>query len=66
MPEIQFRQLLRPLVDASVVDPEWYVRKYTELSRNADNDRPIDAREHYRSNGYFEHRLPRMVDPVYG
>ena len=66
VPEIQFRQLLRPLVDASVVDPEWYVRKYTELSRNADNDRPIDAREHYRSNGYFEHRLPRMVDPVYG
>lgn len=64
VPESEFRQLLRPLVDPVVVDPQWYADKYSELRQKFGED--FDARAHYRANGYFEHRLPRMTDSLYG
>lgn len=64
IPEIEFRRLLRPLIDTLVVDPKWYAEKYRELREKFGDD--FDARAHYRANGYFEHRLPRMADTLYG
>lgn len=64
IPEPEFRQLLRPFVDPTVVDPQWYANKYSELRQKFGDD--FDARAHYRANGYFEHRLPRMTDTLYG
>ena len=66
IPEVEFRQLLRPMIDSSVVDAEWYLREYSELSRTYANGGPVDAHAHYCGNGYFEHRLPSMFDEVYG
>jgi SAM-dependent methyltransferase len=66
VPEAEFRQLLRPLIDPDVVDVEWYTQRYRELSERFATAGPFDARAHYRANGYFEHRLPRMIDPLYG
>jgi hypothetical protein len=66
VPEIVLRQLLRPMIDPNIVDSEWYLMQYGQLLQIADKAGIIDARAHYRGNGYFEHRLPRPVDQVYG
>jgi hypothetical protein len=66
VPEVEFRQLLRPMIDPGVVDPDWYLERNSDLLRKADEGGRPDARAHYRGNGYFEHRLPRSIDQIYG
>jgi SAM-dependent methyltransferase len=66
VPEVEFRRLLRPMVDPGVVDPDWYLRRYRELPQKDDSGDGTDARAHYRGDGYFEHRQPRPIDPIYG
>jgi SAM-dependent methyltransferase len=66
VPDQQMRQLLWPLVDPSVVDPDWYVPRHPDVSAGVASGRITDVGAHYRRSGYFERKLPRWVDPLYG
>lgn len=65
VPVGQLTRLLRPLINSSVVDNEWYVRGHPDVQRavGADMD---GAPEHYRRSGYFECKLPSARIGIYG
>jgi hypothetical protein len=66
VPHIQMRQLLWPLVDPTVVDPNLYAAGHPDVRAGVASGAITDVGDHYRRAGYFERKLPRKVDPFYG
>jgi hypothetical protein len=66
VPHVQFRKLLWPLVDPSVVDPDWYAGGHPDVGRGVASGAITDVGDHYRRAGYFERKTPRRIDPLYG
>jgi SAM-dependent methyltransferase len=64
--DARMRQMLWPLVDPAVVDPEWYVNSHPDVCEPFARGDITDIGEHYRRAGYFERKLPRRTDPLYG
>jgi hypothetical protein len=66
VPRARLDPLLRSMLDPSVVDPEWYLAISPDLRQRAEAGEDVDCGEHYRQAGYFEWRMPRREDPIYG
>jgi SAM-dependent methyltransferase len=66
VPKAELDPLLRPMIDPTVVDREWYLAISPDLRKRALAGEAVDCGEHYRQAGYFEWRTPRRDDPVYG
>jgi SAM-dependent methyltransferase len=66
VPDAEFRPLLRPLIDMSVVDPDWYLTRYPEVQAMINAGHKTDARLHYRADGYFQHFRPAASPGLYG
>jgi hypothetical protein len=66
VPDAQFRKLLWPMVDPSIVDPEWYALVHPDVRSGVTTGEIKDIGAHYRNAGYFERKLGRRVDPIYG
>jgi SAM-dependent methyltransferase len=65
VPRERLNRLLRPLVDGSVVDVDWYVGGHPDVKRWL-ADGGSDPRQHYETTGYFEWKQPNRFDPTYG
>jgi SAM-dependent methyltransferase len=65
VPEEKLCDVVRPLIDPSVVDAEWYTRVHPDVQREIGPDIGL-APEHYRRSGYFECKLPSMHVGLYG
>jgi SAM-dependent methyltransferase len=65
VPETRLRQLLSPMVDPTVVDPEWSPVVHPDIRADVESVKITDIGDHYQKHGYFASRLPRKVDPVY-
>jgi hypothetical protein len=66
VPDAQFRKLLWSMVDPSVVDPDWYAVVHRDVRSGVASGEIKDLGAHYRRAVYFEPKLARRVDPVYG
>lgn len=67
-PEVSLQRLydtLRPLVDGSVIDVDWYVNAHPDVRRWL-SEGNTDPRLHYEIGGYFECKQPNRHDPLYG
>jgi SAM-dependent methyltransferase len=64
-PDATLRALIWPLVDASVVDTEWYCLKHVDVGGRV-QEGAFTAAEHYRRSGYFERKLPGPAIGPYG
>jgi SAM-dependent methyltransferase len=64
-PDSTLRALIWPLVDASVVDAEWYCRKHVDVGGGVQAG-TFTAAQHYRHSGYFECKLPSPEIGLYG
>jgi SAM-dependent methyltransferase len=65
VPEEILRRQLRPMIDASIVDGDWYISSNVDLLARVRTGEDLDPCEHYRVQGYFQHRSPRAKDPIY-
>jgi hypothetical protein len=65
IPEGKLCEVVRPLIDPSVVDAEWYARVHPDVQRAVGLDIGL-APEHYRQSGYFEYKLPSTRIGLYG
>jgi SAM-dependent methyltransferase len=66
VPDTQMRKLLWPMVDPTVVDPDWYLSVHSDVMKGVASGKIKDIGNHFRRAGYFECKLPRKVDPIYG
>jgi hypothetical protein len=66
VPRARLDPTLRPMIDPSIVEPEWYLRISPDLRQRVEAGEPVDCRAHYKAAGYFEWRLPCRVHPLYG
>jgi SAM-dependent methyltransferase len=66
VPDAQFRKLLWPMVDPTVVDPDWYAVVHPDVHSGVASGEIKDIGAHFRRAGYFERKLARRVDPIYG
>lgn len=66
VPEMQLRQLLYPMVDPAVVDSDWYPVVHPDVAAGVESGQITDIGDHYQRYGYFDRKLPRKVDPIYG
>ena len=64
-PEPTLRELVWPLVDPNVVDPDWYTGKHVDV-RQVVEAGTYTAAQHYRRSGYFECKLPSPAIGPYG
>lgn len=44
------------------LDPDWYLRRYPDVSEAVRNGVLQSAMEHYCHSGYFEHRMPYRIE----
>lgn len=56
-----FQESLRPLIERIRVEPDWYSAKYPDVEDAISNKVVVDAGDHYRRFGYFEHRMPYQI-----
>ena len=54
--------LLGPLIDKIAVDDTFYLSKNPDVRDAISRNVVKDAREHYRTHGYFEGRMPYRID----
>ena len=66
VPRSRLDPTLRPMIDTSIVDPEWYLRISPDLRQRVEAGEVVDCGAHYKNAGYFEWRLPCRVHPMYG
>jgi hypothetical protein len=64
--DARLRQLLWPLVDPAIVDAAWYPVVHPDVRDRLASGEITDIGEHYRRAGYFERKLPRKTDHIYG
>jgi hypothetical protein len=57
-----FLALLRSTVDKIYVDEEWYRYSYPDINAAIAAGRFQSARQHYVEYGFFEDRLPRLIE----
>jgi SAM-dependent methyltransferase len=66
IPDGEFRPVLRPMVDMTVVDSEWYLARYNVVKTMIEAGLTGSAGQHYRADGYFQHYRPAPSDELYG
>lgn len=66
VPRARLDPTLRPMIDPSIIDSEWYLRISPDLRKRVEAGEAVDCGAHYKSEGYFEWRLPCRVHPLYG
>jgi len=57
-----FSALIDVAVGADGFDEKWYSTQYPDIKKSIDDKVIKSGRWHYAHFGYFEHRLPRMID----
>ena len=59
--------LLRSQVERIYFDEAWYLSKYPDIRQAVESGKLASAKQHYVSDGYYEHRLPYeiIVDPTW-
>ena len=56
-----FQESLRPLIERIRIEPDWYLTTYPDVAEAISNKIVVDAADHYRRFGYFEHRMPYRI-----
>jgi hypothetical protein len=57
-----FLDLMRSTIDKIYVDEEWYRYSYPDIDFAISAGKFQSARQHYVEFGYFEDRLPRLIE----
>jgi len=65
VPEETLRRVLRPMIDASIVERDWYLSHHVPLLARIRSGETIEPQEHYRVQGYFQSLAPCSKDPIY-
>jgi hypothetical protein len=66
IPDKEFRQILRPMVDTSVVDSDWYLTEYPIVRTMVELGQKASPGDHYRADGYFQYFRPAPMSDLYG
>jgi hypothetical protein len=56
-----FDECLRPLISRIVLDEDWYLERYPDVGQAIMKNIVKNAKDHYERFGYFEHRLPYLI-----
>ena len=48
-------------IDGIEIDEAWYRERYDDVASAIKNGTVLDARQHFRESGYFEHRMPFAI-----
>ena len=56
-----FVEFLKPTLRNVYVDTEWYLRTNPDIADAVQSGVVADAREHYVTFGYYEHRMPYEI-----
>ena len=56
-----FQASLRPLIERIRVEADWYLTEYPDVADAISRNIVVDAGDHYRRFGYFEHRMPYKI-----
>jgi len=54
--------LLAPALTAIYVNEPWYLERYPDVSDGISRGVFLNAAEHFSKVGYFEHRMPYMIE----
>jgi SAM-dependent methyltransferase len=62
----QLRRLLKPLIVRAPFDENWYASYYSDVADALAKNAIISPHQHYIEGGYFEGRVARGRDPIFG
>jgi len=57
-----FASILAPHVERIHVDEDWYLEQAPDVRRAVERGEFRDAADHYVKVGYFEHRMPYLIE----
>lgn len=66
LPSEDLCRVLAPVIARAPFDEHWYVMQYPDIADAISGNLIASAHQHYIKAGYFEGRLARAVDPVFG
>jgi hypothetical protein len=58
----QFTSLIRALLRNVDVDEAWYLKQYPDVAEAIRNGAIASAKEHFLNDGYFEGRIPFLIE----
>ncbi len=58
----KLKLLIRYILEREPFDEAWYIETYSDVADAIREGRAESARVHYVENGYFEGRLPGLID----